>query len=71
LEKELLLFRPQQEIILNYVRKHGLEKISTYSATTGIPLLIIYSYIIEEIPEWKEVSEAKIKELKIFYNIKE
>lgn len=71
MEKEIELFRPQKEIILKYVRSHGAKKISTYSATTFIPLLVIYAFVLEDIPEMKEIAESKIAELKKFYGIKE
>ena len=69
MEKEIELFRPQKETILNYVIKHGAEKISTYSATTMIPLIVIYTYIVEDIEELRELAEGKLVELKEFYDL--
>lgn len=69
MEKEIKLFRPQKETILNYVRYKGINKVSTYSATTMIPLIVIYTFISEDIEELRELAEGKIKELKEFYNL--
>ena len=69
MEKEIELFRPQKETILNYVRSKGVAKVSTYSATTMIPLIVIYTFISEDMEEFREFAEGKIKELREFYNI--
>lgn len=69
MEKEIELFRPQKETILNYVRSKGVAKVSTYSATTSIPLIVIYTYIAEDIEEMRELANDKIEELKEFYNL--
>lgn len=65
--KEIELFRPQKNLILNFVKTKGVDKISVYSASTSIPLIVIYTYILEELPEYKELAENKIKMLKEFY----
>lgn len=69
--KEIELFRPQKKMILDFVISKGVDKISTYSASTSIPLIVIYTYILEDLSEYKELAENKIKELKYFYDIKE
>lgn len=69
--KEIELFRPQKQIIIAYVKKHGVEKISTYSATTFIPLIVIYTFLGEDVVEYRELAEEKIQGLKEFYGIKE
>lgn len=67
--KEIELFRPQKNLILNFVKTKGVDKISVYSASTSIPLIVIYTYIAEELPEYKELAENKIKMLKEFYGV--
>ena len=67
--KEIELFRPQKNLILNFVKTKGVDKISVYSASTSIPLIVIYTYILEELPEYKELAENKIKMLREFYGI--
>lgn len=69
MQKEIELFRPQKQTILNYVRSKGIGKVSTYSATTMIPLIVIYTYISEDIKELREFAEKKISELREFYNL--
>ena len=69
MKKELELFRPQKHTILSYIRTRGIDKVSTYSATTLIPLLVIYTFIVEDIEEHREFAELRIVELKQFYNL--
>lgn len=71
MNKEFELFRPQKQLILDYVRAKGIEKVGLYSATTMIPLLVIYQFIVEDIAEYREYAEGKIADLKAFYDVKE
>lgn len=59
------------------VLKKGLEKgnsiqdeVSTVAQGFGLPLIVIYEFVIEELPEYKEECETKIAELKSFYGIR-
>lgn len=61
--------RNQKVNILKYVATHGVDKISVYSATTFIPLLAIYTFILEDVPEHKELCEKTIAELEKFYGL--
>lgn len=70
MNKELELFRPQKQLILAYVKAKGIDKVSTYSATTMIPLLVIYTFISEDLDEHREFAEKKIAELKEFYDVR-
>ncbi len=65
--KDLELFRPQKETILKYVKTKGINNISLYSATSGFPLIAIYIFILEDMPEYVKICESKLKELREFY----
>lgn len=67
MNKQVELFRSQKQYIVNYVKTNGVEKISLYSATTFIPLMAIYTFVKEDLPEHTELCDSKIKELKEFY----
>lgn len=69
--KELELFRPQKSLILAYIRAKGIDKVALYSATTLIPLLVIYSFISEDMEEHRVFANGKIKDLKEYYGVKE
>lgn len=71
MNKELELFRPQKQLILAYITVKGIDKVALYSATTLIPLLVIYSFISEDMEEHREYADGKIKELKEYYGVKE
>jgi hypothetical protein len=67
--KQVELMRSQKETILKYVSTHGVDKIAIYSATTFIPLVAIYTFILEDMPEHIELCERKLKELEEFYGL--
>lgn len=67
--KQIELMRSQKDVIIKYIRTHGVEKVALYSATTFIPLAAIYTFILEDIPEHKELCERKLKELEEFYGL--
>jgi hypothetical protein len=67
LNQQIELFRKQKELIINYFKVNGVDKVSLYSATTFIPLIPIYTFIMEEIPEHTELCESKLKNLREFY----
>lgn len=69
MKKQIELFRGQKQYIVNYVKTHGIEKISLYSATTFIPLIAIYTFVKEDLPEHAELCNGKIKELEEFYGL--
>lgn len=66
-DKQIKLFRPQKPYIIKYIERIGIENVSLYSATTGIPLLVIYHFILEDFPEHATMCHQKIKELMEFY----
>lgn len=67
LDQQIELFRGQKELILKYVTTHGIDKVALYSATTFIPLIPIYTFIMEDLPEHDELCESKLKSLREFY----
>ena len=67
--KQVELFRSQKSYIVNYVKNNGVEKISLYSATTFIPLIAIYTFVLEDLPQHSELCLAKLKELEEFYGL--
>lgn len=69
MNKQVELFRSQKQYIVNYVKNKGVEKISLYSATTSIPLIAIYTFVKEDLPEYTELCDSKIKELEDFYGL--
>jgi hypothetical protein len=65
--KQISLMRPQKDVIVKYFSVHHIDKVSIYSATTFIPLVAIYTFLLEEFPEFKHTCEQKLKELEEFY----
>lgn len=71
MKTEVELFRKQKKLIVDFVAKNGIDKVSLYSATCGIPLIVIYTFVAEDLPQHKEFAEAKIESLKKFYELRE
>jgi hypothetical protein len=69
LSKQVELMRPQKDIIIKYFMLNPVDKVSMYSATSHIPLIAIYTFLLEDFPEHKELCDKKIKELEDFYGI--
>lgn len=65
--KEIELFRLQKHVVIEYVKRNGMGKISSFCATTGFPLIVVYTYVMEELTEYEEMCKVKIAELKAFY----
>lgn len=66
-DKQIELMRSQKDIIVKYFTVHSVDTVSIYSATTFIPLVAIYTFLLEEFPEHKELCNRKLKELEEFY----
>lgn len=62
-------YRHLKKRVIIYLEKKGIDNnsITEYAVLVGIPLTVIYSFIIEEYPEQKDYCEQRIKELKEFY----
>jgi len=67
--KQIELMRSQKDVIVKYFTVHSVDKVSIYSATTFIPLVAIYTFLLEDFPEHRELCEKKLKELEEFYGI--
>lgn len=67
--KQVELMRSQKDVIVKYFTVNNINKVSIYSATTFIPLVAIYTFLLEEFPEHKELCEKKLKELEEFYGV--
>jgi hypothetical protein len=67
--KQIELMRSQKDVIVKYFTAHSVNKVAIYSATTFIPLVAIYTFLLEEFPEHKELCEKKLKELEEFYGV--
>lgn len=68
--KQVELMRSQKDVIVKYFTDHNINKVAIYSATTFIPLVAIYTFLLEEFPEHKDLCEQKLKELEEFYGWK-
>jgi hypothetical protein len=67
--KQIELMRSQKDVIVKYFTLHSVDKVSIYSATTFIPLVAIYTFLLEDFPEHQELCEKKLKELEEFYGM--
>lgn len=65
--KELELFRNQKKNIIKFITDKGIDKVSTYCATTMIPLIVVYTFILEDMTEHRELASRKLEELRKFY----
>lgn len=49
-------------------KRFSYDKISLLCATTSMNIIAIYSFIKEDVPEWAQMCDSKIKSLKEFYD---
>lgn len=69
-------FRNSKPEIMRIINKdlgkgRGIRDVVTnLGLSYGIPLICIYEFVLEDMPEFKEDCEFKIKELKEFYGIR-
>lgn len=69
--KEVELYRHHKEAILDHIKKKGIDSVSMFCAASGLPLIVVYTYIAEDMEEHRECCEERIAGLKKFYGIKE
>lgn len=64
-------YRHSKEGIIKYFEKNGVstDKISEYAATTMIPITVICTFIMEEMPEHEEFCKEYIEAIKKFLGI--
>ena len=60
-------FRHMKPIVLKYIKDKGIDKVSEYAAMTGTSLIAIWTFIKEDMPEYRQKAENKIESLKKFY----
>lgn len=60
-------FRSRKSHILKHIKKEGIDAITLYCTLSGVPLIAAYTFIMEDMPEYKEICEKKIQSLINFY----
>ena len=62
-------FRSQKEAVIKNFKKKGVDSglIAEYCALAGIPITVVCTFIIEEMPEHKEELEERIKSINEFF----
>lgn len=62
-------FRARKQAIIKYFKKKGVTSgnIAEYSSLAGIPITVVCTFIIEEMPEHKEMCEQKIRDINEFF----
>lgn len=60
----------KQEFIKTLLKgKVNSQEVSFLAAVTGIPILVLYTFILEELPDYKEMAEENLTRLKKFYGV--
>lgn len=64
-------FIGQRDTVLKYFRKKPVDSstVSEYCSMVGLPLIVVYDFIREEMPEYREFCDKKIHGIKEFYGI--
>lgn len=62
-------YRHLKSQIIVKIKKDGIEVVPEYAALTGVPLIVQYELILEDMPEHKEYCENQIKLLREFFQI--
>lgn len=64
-------FIGQRDTVLKYFRKKPVDSstVSEYCSMVGLPLIVVYDFIREDMPEYKEFCNNKIHGIKEFYGI--
>lgn len=62
-------FRNRKDIIIRYFKKNGVTSgnISEYCSLCMIPITVVCTFIIEDMPEHSELCQEKIKAIEDFY----
>ena len=65
-------FIKQKDGIIKAIKKKGFspENVSGYSGDTGIPLTVIYEFIMQELVEYRDICIREITRLDEFYGDK-
>lgn len=64
-------FIGQKHLVIKHFKKKGVssDTVSEYCTLTGLPLVIVYEFIMEEMPEHSKLCKKKIKEINDFYGV--
>ena len=64
-------YRHSKEGIIKYFEKNGVDHgtISEYAATTMIPITVICTFIMEDMPEHEKLCKEKIKQIQDFLGL--
>jgi|11_taG_2_1085331.scaffolds.fasta_scaffold01085_22 hypothetical protein len=63
-------YRSNKESIVKHYEKRGLKDMASYSAMTGIPVVVVYELLQEEYPELEKELSDRIKAINDFFGIK-
>lgn len=63
-------YRANKKSIMKHYEKNGFNGMSSYSAMTGIPIIVVYEYIMEDYPELSDMVKERIKIINDFFGIK-
>lgn len=64
-------FLNQKEGVIKYFKKKGVDSstVSEYCSMVGLPLIVVYEFIGDEMSEYKDFCNDKIHGIKDFYGI--
>lgn len=63
------IYRHRKKDFIEFYERNGLKRTEDLAAADSVPLVVFYTFILEDYPEHKEYCEKKIKALKEFYGI--
>lgn len=66
LKEDYLKYR---EGLTKFIVKNGIGEVGQFCCLNGLPLVVAYEFILEDMPEHKEECEYKIKCLTHFYSL--
>lgn len=67
IDKEIESYRGSKENVIKYVKEKGLDTLSFFCSSTQFNIIVAYSYVMEDFPEYEVECKRKIKLLKEFY----
>jgi hypothetical protein len=70
LKLNLEQLRANKPELIKSVKQHGIESISYFCACTGLPVIAACFFVKEDLPEFTEEMDRKIKALTEFYGYK-
>ena len=66
-------FKSRRQAIIEYFRSKEVteDSVTEYCSLVGIPLTVVYKFIMWDIPEHRKLCIRKIEEINSFFGIKE